>query len=464
MRTVLVVALAACVLAVPMTTGQLADNGIKSCGDMELFIANPDMRDVGEDGAYHVAGDFYMQFQVQGDGASDIESFGFSVGIPPENPEEVCSSTPAPWWSGFMLESYKADFDKSDGFFILMSTTSESTPQNTELTVSVHAYDGEGTEQARFWTTAYVESCQGPVAPEGCSDEDVIANDRIQPWPMVLPGDGPQDFVDGIYIDFAEPLAEGGLTVYLNGEDITDQLQSMSDAARKQWDADTYYDHGPAGIGSTLTQPCQQPQTCKAGEGPAYQWTERKMTPDDVVRVEAVDRAGNVAVKEIHMAQAAAGGTLEGGIPILEMTFDQTSRTGAPGDEVRFTMVMENTGSGEGHPFAEFAEGDTHPQDWPEPTWEPGHEPVPPKGSATQDFVVTIPQNATDGTHSFKPRMTYKQAGVDNSVQSALSVMVELPEEIEPDGELNEEQEAPATGLVALLAGIAVLAALRKRT
>lgn len=69
-------------LTAPITTAQL-----KSCRDLELFIANPDMREVAADGKYPVAGDFYMPFQAQGDGASDIETFAFSVGLPPENPE-----------------------------------------------------------------------------------------------------------------------------------------------------------------------------------------------------------------------------------------------------------------------------------------------------------------------------------------------------------------------------------------
>jgi hypothetical protein len=66
----------------PITTAQL-----KSCGDLELFIANPDLRGVAADGKYLVAGDSYMQFQAQGDGVRDIETFAFSVGLPPENPE-----------------------------------------------------------------------------------------------------------------------------------------------------------------------------------------------------------------------------------------------------------------------------------------------------------------------------------------------------------------------------------------
>lgn len=473
MRTFLVVTALVVAMAAPLASAQFPTNGIQSCGDMELFIANPDMRDVASDNKYHVAGDFYMQFQVQGEGASNIESFGFSVGLPPENPDAICQTPePLPMWAGFMLESYKADFDKSDGFFILMSTTGQSTPQHTDLTVSVHAYDGAGTEQARFWTTAVVESCGSPTQPVvqgGCSDDDVIANDNLQPWPLILPGDGEQDHAGGLYIDFAEPLT--GLAVHLNGDDITAELNEASDADRKLWDDDTIYDHGPignVGVGSILTNPCEPPQACKVGDGPAYTWTERKMTSDDVVRVEAIDRSGNIAVKEIHMATAAFGGAVEGGIPILEMTFAETSLTGMQGDDVTFHMTMENTGSGEGHPFTNWQDGD-YPAEWEEPLWDPGHEPVPPKGSSNQALIVSIPADAAPGTYKITPRMDYSQAGRDASVQSAVNVIVEEaevdPNDLDGDGIPDDEAEKESSAAGIILAAVALLgvAAVRRK-
>jgi hypothetical protein len=117
-------------------------------------------------------------------------------------------------WEAFSLEAYKADFDKDAGFFIYMSTSAGGVPKNTDLTASVHAYDGNGVENGRFWTTAVIESCEGPVTPDPCSDEGLVQNDNTPPWPMVLPGDGPQDYVGGIYIDFGEKFSE--MTVYLN--------------------------------------------------------------------------------------------------------------------------------------------------------------------------------------------------------------------------------------------------------
>jgi hypothetical protein len=138
-------------------------------------------------------------------------------------------------WAGFPLEAYKADFDKEDGFFIYMSTSAGEVPKDTDLTASVHAYDGNGVEKGRFWTTAVIESCEGPVTPDRCSDEEMVQNDNTPPRSMVLPGDGPQDYVRGIYIDFGEKLSE--MTVYLSGDDITMQLRDINDDANalKPW-------------------------------------------------------------------------------------------------------------------------------------------------------------------------------------------------------------------------------------
>lgn len=434
---------------------------IKSCGELDLFIANPDMRDVSTDGKYHVGGDLFMQFQVIGPGASEIETFAFSVGLPVENPEEICA-LPV-WPGGLMLEAYKADTDKTDGFFIFMNTGSATTPQNIDLSVAVHGYDAAGNELARFWTTAVVESCPGPVGQE-CTPEQKTANDHIMPWPIVLPGDGEKALVNGFTLEFAEPLAS--LEVRLNNEDITDELVEWDG---RLWDKDTFYDYGPAGAIGSIAGPCTLTatplQNCDYTYGPAYEWTVRGMTADDVIRVVAVDMAGNEAIKEIHIGSSVAGGTIDDGIPILQMTTKEPTLTGMPGETIAFTMTLENTGSGEGHPFSEWIEGRDYPEGWAEPVWSPGHKPVPPQSRSEQQVLVTIPDLADEGSYDILARMNYKQAGQDKSVNTPLTIDVIWPAEglvIEPE---TEEKESPGVGIVSLvgLLGLASVSMRRRK-
>ncbi len=426
-----------------------ADAQIHSCGDMHLLIRNPGFGLAG-DGKMHVNGDFFLQFQVIGKGADEIEVFAFSVGLPVTNPENICD-LPV-WPGGTMLEAYKADNDKDDGFFILMTTGGETTPQNTDLSVAVHAYDGDGTELARFWTTAVVETCPGTMG--GCPSAERIERDTTLPWPIILPGDGAAELVSGFTVEFAEPLAE--LRVLLNNEDITD---AMVEWEGRQWDRDTYYDRGPAGVIGTATPPCSLEatplQSCGTPDGPAYEWTERPMTSADVIRVEAKDLAGNIAIKDIHIGSSVASGTIEDGIPILQMTFDETTVTAAPGETAVFRMTLENTGGGEAHPFADASV----PDGWSF-EWVPGHKPVPSGGSSEQELHVTPPANAVDDDYTVEPLIEYRQGDVDKTLRSVLTVNVATPEGFVPDSGPEEAAKqtpaGPALGLLALL-GVAVL-------
>lgn len=388
-----------------------AEAQVSSCGDgFELFMRNPDMVPQS-DGKFHVSGDFFVQFQVIGDNADQIETFAFSVGLPPENPESICD-LPV-WPAGLMLEAYKVDQDKSDGFFILMRTSGQTTPQNTDLTVAVHGYDASGQEVARFWGTAVVESCPGQTQG-GCS---TIKDEQI-PWPVLLPGDGEVALVDGFTVEFAEPLES--YTVFLNGEDITDQMQ---DWEGRQWDADTYYDYGPAGVFATATPMCTLPppvQTCVTKPGPALQWTQRPINDDDVIRVEAIDLAGNVAKKEIHVGSSVAGGTIADGLPLLTMTFDETSKMVEPGKTAIYQARMENTGGGTGHPLVSAIMPDAN---WTF-DWFPGHKPVDAASAETQELNVHVPATVTPGIYEVIAVMEYQRGQGDERIEFPLEVLV----------------------------------------
>ena len=442
-------------LLVAMSMVPAGEAQVTSCGEgFELFMRNPDMVP-SNDGKFHVSGDFFVQFQGIGENADQIETFAFSVGLPPENPESICD-LPV-WPAGLMLEAYKVDQDKSDGFFILMNTGGQSTPQNTDLQVAVHGYDGSGAEVARFWGTAVVETCPGQTQG-GCGTR----NDEQIPWPVILPGDGEAALVDGFTVEFAEDIAE--LTVLLNGEDITDQ---MEDWTGRQWDSDTFYDYGPAGIFATAAPMCSLPapiHQCVTNPGPSYQWTQRTMTADDVIRVEAIDTSGNVAKKEIHLGSSVAGGTIADGLPLLTMTFDETQQLAAPGETAIFQARMENTGGGTGHPFVSAVLPDAN---WTS-DWFPGHAPVNAASQSTQELNVHIPLDQPAGIYQLTAVMEYQRGQEDKRQEFPLEVLVGgqvADENAEAAAEANEEpvEESPGLGVL-LLPALAFVALVRRRT
>ncbi len=414
-------------------------------------MRNPDLKPQS-DGKFHVSGNFFVQFQVIGEDADEIETFAFSVGLPPSMPEAICESPV--WPSGLMLEAYKVDMDKEDGFFILMNTNGQTTPQGVDLTVAVHAYDGSGTEVARFWGTAIVESCPGP-GPGGCASPE----DKMQPWPILLPGDGSTRLVDGFTVEFAEELSD--LRVFLNAEDVTDQLEEWEG---REWDADSFYDYGPAGIFATVAPMCTLPEpihNCVQSPGPAFQWTQRAINDEDVVRIEAVDLAGNAVQKELHVGSSVAGGTISDGKPILTMTFDEDQIIVGPGQTAVFQARMENTGGGEGHPqvSAEVPEG------W-EFEWIPGHKPVPAASEETQELNVVVPLDAATGIYPVNATVSYRHGQEDRFLKSQLTVLVEGGRAVENEttdaGDPGQKKESPGAGLLVLPVLAAI--ALRRRS
>lgn len=430
---------------------------ISSCGDgFTLFIRNPDIVP-DPDGVFHVSGQLLVQFQVIGERADEVEAFGLSFGADVPTDEEVCDLPPPAWLTGLYLESYSLDKDKSDGFFIGINSNGDTSPQY-DLGVAVHAYDGNGDELARFWGIVRLDHCD--MQPSlGCPD-DPEAPDFTAPWPIILPGDGEVRPVQGFVMEFNEELSD--LVVELNGEDVTDRLSEWTD--RPDWDRDS----APAGPQMAIeraVQQCSGPSPiheCGPLAGPAYQWTERDVTDADVIRVVATDMAGNVATKEIHIGSSVAGGTISDGLPILQMTFENSTVAAAPGETAVFRMTMENNGGGEGHPFASA----DVPAGWSY-EWVPGHEPVPAGGESRQELHVTVPDNATEGLRPVRAIVDYRQGTQDKTLESALNVQVTLPEEadaVEPDAAEGPSQDSPlGSALVPLLLAGAALAMRRTR-
>lgn len=439
-----------------------ANPNVGCCGDLDLILLNPDLQP-GSDGFIRASGNSFVQFQAIGAAADQIETFGFSFGVQTTQfPDDVCQ---APLWvTGQQVLNYRADTDPSDGFFINLQT---GLVPDGQYTAAVHAYDAGDQELARFWASAVVSNCDTAVDPLGqverCGDdaEQMQRNDATQPWPIVLPGDGltPAD-VNGFTVEFAEPLAD--LRVTLNGEDVTDRLSEWSG---REWDNDYLPGYGPMGLSTLLVPECSQqpPQDCTT-LGVAYEWTERQLTEDDVLRVEATDLAGNVATKDIHVGSGVTGGAISAEIPILTWSVDVARLEVAPGDSVLFRFTISNSGGATGHPFAD----QVIPAGWAV-EWTPPHVPVPSGSSEPQELLVKVPANATTGTYDVEAIMNYDQAGEQKQLTQILKVIVsgDLAEanqqaEEEAAAAAGEKKDSPAPAFAALgLLGAAV--ALRRR-
>ncbi len=430
-------ALLALVLLAQPTAGQ----AVQSCGEgLELFIRNPDITPDNH-GVFHVSGRLLVQFQVIGERADEIEAFGLSFGVDTPVGEEVCDLPPAAWATGVYAEGYALDQDKSDGFFIAINSNGQTSPQ-ADLGVAVHGYDASGAEVARFWGIVRLNNCGSP--PEGgCPDDpSAVSRDFTMPWPIILPGDGAKRPVEGFAVEFNEALTN--YTIELNGQDVTADMEEWAD--RPMWDQDNAPDAGPQGLFARAAAPCSLPavHTCGPLYGPGLVWTQRAMTDADIIRVIGTDMNGNVAIKEIHIGSSVAGGTISDGLPVLQMTFEESGAIAAPGGTAVFRMRMENTGGGEGHPFAtaEVPDGWNY-------TWVPGHQPVPAGGRSEQELHVTVPADAAPGRVPIRALIEYRQGSQDKSLESQLFVQVARPVEAVPIHAAQDDRaskEAPGMG------------------
>lgn len=437
---------------------------IGCCGDITLLLLNPDLQP-GSDGFIRASGNIFVQFQAIGEGADDIDNFGFSFGAyTADIPDDVCELPPQAWFTGQQVPNYRADTTPEDGFFINLQT---GLVPDGQYTAALHAYDANDNELARFWTRAIVDNCDTAVDPAGqverCDGdtEQMTRNDFIQPWPMVLPGDGlTAADVNGFTLEFPEELSD--LKVTLNGQDITAELQPWEG---REWDDDLLPGYGPYGLASILVPECSQqpPQEC-AHLGVAYQWTTRPLTDDDVLRVEAADMAGNIATKDIHIGSGVTSGAIAADLPILAWAVDQQSVEVNPGDEPLFRFTITNRGGAQGHPFAD----QVVPEGW-DYEWQPTHVPVDSGSEEDQEFIVRVPDDAEPGAYPVTALMNYTQGGQPKSLRQDLTITVietigaETPDdEDETTGE--GEEESPALPVVFALIAIAGVAAARRRS
>ncbi|MEK6985890.1 MAG: NEW3 domain-containing protein [Candidatus Thermoplasmatota archaeon] len=423
-----------------------------SCGDIQLVFRNPDLQP-GSDGLIHAQGQFFAQFQAIGERANEIEVFGFSFGPVPQQLGADACDAPVLVTSAYIL-NYRADRDASDGFFIPLVTP---LVPDGQYAAAVHAYDGNNNELARFWTLAEVDNCDGGATSRCGGDvEQISRQDKTAPWPIVLPGDGVAMEGHQFTVEFGEELTS--YAVFLNGRDITAEMVEWDG---RLWDADYVPDYGPAGIGEVVTPPCELPapvhQCIKYG--PAYEWTGRALVGEDVVRVEAVDLAGNRAVKDIHIGSGIEGGAVTSAIPQLNYKVDTLSQQVGVGQSALYKFEIENIGGGTGHPYAEAIV----PEGWTY-EWQPVHVVVDPGETETQELVVTVPPNAANGIYQVNATLNYRQGGDTTFINQALQVLVGDGPAIgaaagEEGGETSKASPAP---LHLLIVALALMAARRR--
>jgi hypothetical protein len=447
------------ILAVALAPVPAASAQMHNCGDIQLVFRNPDLQP-GADELIRASGQFFAQFQAIGEGADEIEVFGFSFGPDTMDFDEEACDRPV-WFTGPYVINYRADRNPDDGFFIPLKT---SLVPDGQYAAAVHAYDAGGEELARFWARAIVDNCDaaGPVPPARC-DGDQAQNtrqDTTAPWPMVLPGDGQPLEGHTFTVEFGEPIS--WYSVHLNGDNITG---NMTEWEGRIWDADYMPDYGPAGTGEAVAPPCSGTpgQTC-IKYGPAYEWTERALTNDDFVRIEAADLAGNVAIKSIHIGSSVAGGAITEDIPILSHTVAATELTVAPTETAVFQFTIENYGGGTGHPAAAA----TGPPGW-DIEWQPPHVPVDSGQTVTQELLVTPPAGATTGTYEVQATLTYAAGGEEKVLAQALTVLVNGNAPQSDDNGTDEggggSKGSPAPAMpVALALFVAAAVVLRRRS
>jgi len=386
-------------------------------GSLLLIFRNPDLQP-GSDGFIHAQGQFFVQFQAIGKLADQIKVFGFSFGPYSYDFDETMCGVPAgaPWVTGVYVPNYRADSDPTDGFFIPIKTF---LVPDGQYAAAVSAYDGNGHELARFWAKAVVDNCDTAATPaqEKCDTDpaQMVKHDKTAPWPIMLPGDGQALSGHKFTVEFGEALSN--FTVYLNGKDITREMKGWEG---RLWDGDYTPDYGPYGYGGQLPH-CQAPSPAQSCEkyGPAYEWMGRDLGPQDVVRVEATDLAGNKAVKDIHIGSSVAGGAITTEQPILADTVDAVQKSAAPGSDVTFHFNITNSGAGTGHPFA----ASVMPASWTG-EWNPNHVPIPPGQTLPQKLIVHVPANAAVATYQVNATLTYEANGKDNVLAHTLHVQV----------------------------------------
>lgn len=326
-----------------------ADDTHKQCGKYALVFRNPDLREDAQE-FIHAQGQFFIQFQVVGAGASEVTKLSFSFGATADplynNPAVNCNDNAPPSQAGngtggAYLYYYRSDFDPRDGFFVPILTN--NVPDG-EYGAAIHAYNEAGVEVARAWAKAIVDNCPGDTsAPKNCpgsTPEQVIEMDHTKPWPIILPGDGEQtNDVAGLTVEFGEPIETESLQVTLNAKPL-----NVTDWTPPARDDDVTPNNDDQDC------PANAPYTCSRSiYGPGFQWLGT-ISPGDVIRVSAMDLNRNLVEKTVHFGVGTSGGTVDLQRPEVSINaVGEDTAAFKPGDFHIFNVRLDNVGGSEGH-------------------------------------------------------------------------------------------------------------------
>lgn len=338
-------------------TAQAQGSGpFEYCGDVRPIFINPDLQPQ-EDGFVHATGWFFIQFQVIAEDPSfEVDRLAFSFGKPIPDSLRTCD---APTWiTDAYYKDYRVDDDPSDGFFIPINTT--NVPDG-EYGAAISVY-ADGEELGRGYTRAIVENgCQVRFGFD-CDRDSVVPNDRVKPWPIVLPGDG-EGSGSGLTLEFAEPVTD--VRAFVDGTEVP-----LEEAEPRTWDTDS--------IASALDEDAPACPACEDTVwGPAFRWPGT-VPEEAVVSVHARDLNDNTVSKIVHLSSSAVGGVISIQTPALQVKVPEGEATGAVGETTSFTVTFTNVGRDVAHTNLHLT-----PMAGIELAWEPNHVVVPTGESVT---------------------------------------------------------------------------------
>lgn len=327
------------------------------CGDYSFVFKNPDLRDLDESGneqLIQAQSTFFIQFQIVGSGAPDtIKKLSFSFGATTDalddnaflNCNNAIPENPAgQGTAGAYLLYYRSDFDPEDGIFVPLET--RNVPDG-EYAAAIHAYDGAGNEVARAWARAVVENCPSePSGPNQCpnssADEYRISTDFTQPWPIILPGDGEQsNDVGGLTIEFGEEIQKPSLHVQVNGETVEPE-----DWEPPERDSDLMPDNDDQDcpVLDDIRFICE-----RKVYGSGFH-LDREIQLNDVIRVQARDLNGNLAVKTVHYGASTSKSLVDLSFPEVSLdALNGDTVAMKPGEFHEFNIRLQNIGGDEAH-------------------------------------------------------------------------------------------------------------------
>lgn len=471
------------------------DDVHKQCGELKLVFRNPDLQEDPEDGKVHASNRFFIQFQAVGETADQVVRFAFSFGKGHEaldNPQLNCNDAIGPnpagkGVTGGYLLYYRSDYEPRDGFFVPILTT--NVPDG-DYHAAVHAYNAAGDEIARAWAPAVVENCEGTGSASGtCSPQGAQANDKVQPWPMVLPGDGEQtNGIDGLTVEFGEAVQNDTFQVSVNGEVLDHEWWEapMRDSDLQPMNDESNDEHPMQECTVSARNVCTRMQY-----GFAYKVEGIDIFEGDIIRVSALDNNDNLVVKTIHFGKDTSAGGVTSQCAEVQFELLDSDNVELPPNAVHdFPMRLANVGSSDAHVnlVAEYNESKNFSVEFTGVQEDHGHKDmvhsqIEPGGQNLFNLTVTTGADALEGTHEIVAALDYNCDGEPR--EQAIKMFVSVKEgatggrstkidtaaennttvENEEPAQVEEDTPAPGIGVLALvgMAALGAVAVLRRR-